>query len=64
MNQVLKDVAQSMEEDFESQSSKVDSVSTSGLSSIAEIARKVVEKEAQLARLEDEAKETKKALYN
>ena len=29
MNQVLKDVAQSMEEDFESQSSKVDSVSTS-----------------------------------
>ena len=51
-----------MEADFESQSSKVDSVSTSGLSSIAEIARKVVEKEAQLAKLEDEAKETKKAL--
>jgi len=58
----MSDITSLMEEDFEAQASGLDVVDSDGLKSVAEIARTIAAKEAEIDELDAKIKETKKEL--
>jgi uncharacterized small protein (DUF1192 family) len=58
----MNDLTSMMEQDFEESASSLDTINSEGLKSVAEIARVIAAKEAEIETLEATLKETKKQL--